>query len=244
MFAACDVDLAVEYVTTATTDGVRQHLLHLWDAATGQKWWLLQETRKIHDAIPPSTKSTRAVLKREKKRCPKRQFCKKTVCSSYVQSWLMAIGGWRLVAIGSWSRLAVGGGWQLAVGGGWRLAVGGPFGPSLRAVLSKKKMGSLRTALKSTTRAGALLCRSSILSVVVCMHVQTHIVAGAKLDMYHTYTEPNGRGTLTKGTEKEEDTLTKAIEKKEDCNSADLWLPYVPVGLWFSNAFLRQQKTH
>ena len=43
-------------------------------------------------------------------------FSKTTVCSSYVQSWLVAIGGWRLVEIG-W-RLAVGGWRQLAAGGG------------------------------------------------------------------------------------------------------------------------------
>ena len=33
--------------------------------------------------------------------------CKKTACSSYVEPWLVAIGGW---------RLAVGGDWWLAVG--------------------------------------------------------------------------------------------------------------------------------
>ena len=44
-----------------------------------------------------------------KKSVPKRQFCKKTACSSYVPPWLAAIGGWRLVTIGGW-RLAVGGG--------------------------------------------------------------------------------------------------------------------------------------
>ena len=62
-------------------------------------------------------------------------FSKATACSSYVQPWSVAIGGWRLVeiagwrlaAVGSW-RWVVGGGWQrlVAVGGGWRLvAVGG-----------------------------------------------------------------------------------------------------------------------
>ena len=56
------------------------------------------------------------------------------------------------LAVGSW-RLAVGGGSRLvAVGGGWRLAVGGPWGLSLRAVLSKKKIGFLRTALPFTRR--------------------------------------------------------------------------------------------
>ena len=76
----------------------------------------------------------RAVLTREKKNSvPKWQFCKKTACSSYVQPWLVAIGGWRMVAvggcwwvIGGWWRLAVVGGWRLVgAGGWWRLAVGG-----------------------------------------------------------------------------------------------------------------------
>ena len=68
-------------------------------------------------------------------------FSKTTACSSYVQPWLVAIGGWRLVeiagwrlAVGGWRRLAaVGSSWQLVMGGwwrlvavgGWRLAVGG-----------------------------------------------------------------------------------------------------------------------
>ena len=61
----------------------------------------------------------------EKNVFPKRQFCKKTACSSYVQPWLVAIGGLRLVAIGSW-RLATGGWWRLVVvGGGWWLVIGG-----------------------------------------------------------------------------------------------------------------------
>ena len=42
-----------------------------------------------------------------------------------------------------WQWLAVGG-WRLAAGGGWRLVVGGPRGRSLRAVLRKKKLGSLK----------------------------------------------------------------------------------------------------
>ena len=65
---------------------------------------------------------------REKKKgegVAERQSCKKTACSSYVQPWLVAVSGWRLVAIGGW-RLAVGG-WRLPVGGGWwwLAAVGG-----------------------------------------------------------------------------------------------------------------------
>ena len=88
-------------------------------------------------------------------------FPKKTACRSYVQPWLVTIGGgwwrlvvvgggwwlvidgwwqlavvgsWRLVAAGGWRRLAVVGGCRrLAVGGGWWLPVGGPLGRSLRA---------------------------------------------------------------------------------------------------------------
>ena len=80
--------------------------------------------------------TTKAVLKREKK-ILKRQFCKKTACSSYVQLWLVVVDGWRLVAIGGpwlavgdWWLVAVGmvGGWLPLVAGGWRLVVGGPWG--------------------------------------------------------------------------------------------------------------------
>ena len=67
-----------------------------------------------------------------------------------VGSWrLVAAGGWRRLVAGGWWRLVVDGWWRLAVDGSWRLAVGGPLGPSLRAVLSKKKKKSrpLRTPL-------------------------------------------------------------------------------------------------
>ena len=67
-----------------------------------------------------------------KKTVPEHGFSKTTACSSYVQPWLVAIGGWRLVeiagggwrlAVGGWQRLAaVGGSWQLVMGGWWRLA--------------------------------------------------------------------------------------------------------------------------
>ena len=112
--------------------------------------------------------SPRAVLNGTKKKLFRYMvFSKMTACSSYVQPWLVAIGGWRLVeiagwrlAVGGWRRLAavdgrrlvvvggcgsrlavvaVGGWWRLAVGGSWRLAVGGPLGRSLRAVLNKRK---------------------------------------------------------------------------------------------------------
>ena len=44
---------------------------------------------------------TKGVLKEGKKKSvAEREFCKKTACSSYVQPWLVALGGWRLVAIG------------------------------------------------------------------------------------------------------------------------------------------------
>ena len=57
---------------------------------------------------------------------PERHFCKKPACSSYIQPWLVAIGGWWRLAVGAWWRLALGG-WRLAVGGGWwwLAAVGG-----------------------------------------------------------------------------------------------------------------------
>ena len=48
-------------------------------------------------------------------------FSKKAACSSYVEPWLVAVGGWRqLVAVGS--------GWRLVAAGGWRLVApwGGP----------------------------------------------------------------------------------------------------------------------
>ena len=73
---------------------------------------------------------------------PEWQFCKKTVSSSYVQPWFMAIGGWRLVT-GGWWRLVVvdvnlflviGGWWLLAVVGDWRLVAAGGWhrlGPGL-----------------------------------------------------------------------------------------------------------------
>ena len=58
---------------------------------------------------------------------PERQYCKKTVCSSHVQPWLVAIGGWQL-AIGGWWRLVVvGGGWWWVIGGWWRLVAVGTW---------------------------------------------------------------------------------------------------------------------
>ena len=53
------------------------------------------------------------------------QNCKKTACSSYVQPWLVAIGGWQLAVVGDWQLAVSGGWWWLAAVGGWRLVVGG-----------------------------------------------------------------------------------------------------------------------
>ena len=64
---------------------------------------------------------TRGALKRDRKKkkgVPQHSFPKKTACSSYVQPWLVSVGGWRLVAIGGW-QLAAGGWWWLAAVGGW-----------------------------------------------------------------------------------------------------------------------------
>ena len=53
-------------------------------------------------------------------------------------------GWWRLAAVDGWRLVVVGGWWRLAVVGSWRFAVGGPLGRSLRAVLNKKKIWSLK----------------------------------------------------------------------------------------------------
>ena len=122
---------------------------------------------------------SRAVLNGKKRVFCDTVFPKKPAGTPCVQPWLVAVGGWRLAAIGGWQlatggwwrlvvvdggwwlviggwwRLVVVGGWsrwRLAVGGSWRLAVGGPLGRSLRAVLNKKKPGSLRTALPQSER--------------------------------------------------------------------------------------------
>ena len=90
-----------------------------------------------------------AVLRGEKKTVPKLQFCKKTVCSSYVQrgwvaigswrlavagDWQLAVGRWRLVTVGAWRRLVAGGWWSLGAvleGGPQRKKVWVPEGPPL-----------------------------------------------------------------------------------------------------------------
>ena len=67
----------------------------------------------------------RALTEREKKLFRYMVFSKMTAFSSYVQPWLVAIGGWRLVEIAGWRLAAVGGSWrQLAVGDGLLVAVG------------------------------------------------------------------------------------------------------------------------
>ena len=66
---------------------------------------------------------------KKKKSVPVHSFPKKTACSSYVQPWLVAVGGWQLATGGWWWLVVVGGGWRrLVVGGGWPLVVpwGGP----------------------------------------------------------------------------------------------------------------------
>ena len=71
---------------------------------------------------------------REKQVFQNGSVAKDLVLYSYVQPWLVAIGGWLLVAVGGSSRrlvvgdwwlVVVGSGWRLAVGRRWRLAVGG-----------------------------------------------------------------------------------------------------------------------
>ena len=49
--------------------------------------------------------------KKRKKGGFERQFCKKTAGSSYVQTWLVAVGGWRLAVGGGWWWLVAVGGW-------------------------------------------------------------------------------------------------------------------------------------
>ena len=62
----------------------------------------------------------RAVLKREKNLLRNMVFSKTTACSSYVQPWLVAIGGWWRLPVGGWRLAAVGGSWrQLAAVGSW-----------------------------------------------------------------------------------------------------------------------------
>ena len=84
---------------------------------------VLPHNVKTYQQTPNVFFHSRTLLKREKKGAPKRQFCKKTAWSSYVQPWLVAIGSWQL-AVGGWWRLVVGDWWLVAVGSGWQLAVG------------------------------------------------------------------------------------------------------------------------
>ena len=112
-------------------------------------------TAPIITLFIPGAPLTGRSLTEKKKLFQYMVFSKMTACSSYVQPWLVAIGGWRLVEIAGW-ELVIGGSWRLAavdgwwlvavggwrrlaVGGSWRLAVGGPLGRSLRVVLNQKK---------------------------------------------------------------------------------------------------------
>ena len=137
---------------------------HPQPQTTENMWTSNTQKKELPNSIVPN----RRFLKRGKKSVPERQFCTNTVCSSYVQPWLVAIGGWRLATGGWWRLVVVGGGWWLVNGGWWRLAVVGhwrlvaargwrlvaaggwwlvvPWGGSLRAVLNKKKC-SQRTPL-------------------------------------------------------------------------------------------------
>ena len=71
----------------------------------------VQSVDTVHSHVYPSIVCRRGVLKRERKAFLNGSFAKKTACSSYVQPWWVAIGGWRLVAIGGWWWLVVVGGW-------------------------------------------------------------------------------------------------------------------------------------
>ena len=70
------------------------------------------------DCEHPGLLKARAVLNGKKELFRNMVFSKTTACSSYVQPWLVAIGGWRLVEIAGW-RLAVGGWRRLAAVGNW-----------------------------------------------------------------------------------------------------------------------------
>ena len=52
------------------------------------------DSKARHMTAMPGIAMSRGVLKRKKKGVPERQLCKRTACSSYVQPWLVAIGGW------------------------------------------------------------------------------------------------------------------------------------------------------
>ena len=48
------------------------------------------------------TSSPGGSLREGKKSVPERQCCTKTACSSYVQPWLVAVGGWWRLVVGGW----------------------------------------------------------------------------------------------------------------------------------------------
>ena len=81
--------------------------------------WQLGRLPPTQRAVSHERETGRAVLNGKKKLFRYMVFSKTTACSSYVQPWLAAIGGWRLVEIAGW-RLVVGSGWrQLAAVGSW-----------------------------------------------------------------------------------------------------------------------------
>ena len=94
----------------------------------------------------PLVCGSRAVLKGEKKqKCSKTAVLWRDPCSSYVQPWLVAVGGWWQWVAGGWRlvdwRLAVGGWWRLAAVGGCRLVVGGGWWLAVRGSWQRLAVG-------------------------------------------------------------------------------------------------------
>ena len=72
----------------------------------------------VFSPVAGNAAANRGVLQRGgEKSVPQRQFCRKTACSSSVQSWLVAVGSWRLATGGWWWLVVVGGSWWLVIGG-------------------------------------------------------------------------------------------------------------------------------
>ena len=92
---------------------------HILSDLEPQKPWFPKRPKSAEHGVAVFwTSPCRAVLNGKKKLFRYMVFSKTTVCSSYVQPWLVAIGGWRLVEIAGW-RLAVGGWRRLAAVGSW-----------------------------------------------------------------------------------------------------------------------------
>ena len=92
----CVFDLPLEQQSLSTSTARKRGSYHVAEGVASQHRGPTPHRLRTHNV--------RGVLK-GKKSVPERQFCKKTARSSYVQPWLVAIGGW----------------WRLAVGGGWWL---------------------------------------------------------------------------------------------------------------------------